>query len=243
VEIIPPSNDKSAVKADKMFDVNEKYVRDIKKLKKQGKDDIIKEIKLGHKTLVEVKKEQRAEKIATRREQIEKEAIEKPEGNFDVIVIDPPWDYGTDDKYNPEGFRGTCPYPTMSLEEIKAIKLPAKEDCVLWLWTTNKFLLEMKPLLEEWGFELKSILTWDKEHIAIGSWLRSQTEHCILAIKGKPFFHNTKYGTLLREKRSTHSKKPDSFYKMVDEICAGKKLDYFARNKREGWEVYGDEVK
>jgi N6-adenosine-specific RNA methylase IME4 len=30
---------------------------------------------------------------------------------------------------------------------------------------------------------------------------------------------------------------------MVDEICAGKKLDYFARNKREGWEVYGDGVK
>lgn len=31
--------------------------------------------------------------------------------------------------------------------------------------------------------------------------------------------------------------------KMVEEICAGRKLDYFARKKREGWDVYGDEVK
>jgi N6-adenosine-specific RNA methylase IME4 len=30
---------------------------------------------------------------------------------------------------------------------------------------------------------------------------------------------------------------------MVDEICAGHKLDYFARKKREGWEAFGDEVK
>jgi len=100
----------------------------------------------------------------------------------------------------------------------------------------------MKPLLEDWGFELKSILTWDKEHIAIGKWLRSQTEHCILAIKGKPYYNNTKYGTLIREKRTNHSTKPEAFYKMVEEICAGRKLDYFARKPREGWEVYGDEV-
>jgi len=28
---------------------------------------------------------------------------------------------------------------------------------------------------------------------------------------------------------------------MVEEICAGRKLDYFARKKRDGWDVYGDE--
>jgi N6-adenosine-specific RNA methylase IME4 len=87
------------------------------------------------------------------------------------------------------------------------------------------------------------MLTWDKEHFGTGRWLRSQTEHCILAIKGKPFYNNTKWGTLIREKRTEHSVKPEIFYKMVDEICTGRKLDYFARKKREGWDVYGDEVK
>lgn len=54
--------------------------------------------------------------------------------------------------------------------------------------------------------------------------------------------------TLISEKRTTHSTKPEIFYKMVEEICASKskkfrKLYYFARKKREGWDVYGDEIK
>lgn len=130
----------------------------------------------------------------------------------------------------------------MSEQQIREIKLPAEENCVLWLWTTNRFLPESFNLLKEWGFELKSILTWDKQQIGIGRWLRSQTEHCLLAIKGKPYYNNTKYSTLLSEKRTQHSVKPEGFYKMVDEISAGRKLDYFARKKREGWEVYGDEI-
>lgn len=217
--------------------------------------EVKEEIKKGEKTFNEayknIKKEERLGKIKLQRAEIEKEVLEKPKGKYDVIVIDPPWRYDGDiykaqkdnlPTYEPEGFRGTAPYPTMSLEEIKNIKLPVKDDCVLWLWTTNLFLLDMGALLENWGFEIKSILTWDKEHFGTGRWLRSQTEHCILAIKGKPFFNNTKWGTLIREKRTIHSKKPEIFYTMVDEICAGRKLDYFARNKRAGWDVYGDEV-
>ena len=60
--------------------------------------------------------------------------------------------------------------------------------------------------------------------------------------KRKPYFKNTKWTTLISEKRTTHSKKPEIFYKMVEEICVGRKLDYFARKKRVGWDVYGDEV-
>lgn len=235
------SPSKSREEASKQFDVGTTYIQQIKKLKESNPEKV-EEIKQGKTTLQDVKKEQRLEKIAFQRKELEKETLEKPEGNFDVIVIDPPWNYGTDENYNPASFRGTTPYPTLSLEEIKNITLPHKDDCVLWLWTTNKFLLDMKPLLEEWGYALKSMITWDKEHIGTGRWLRSQTEHCILAIKGKPFFNNTKWSTLIREKRTAHSKKPEVFYKMVDEICAGRKLDYFARKKREGWDVYGDEV-
>ena len=40
-----------------------------------------------------------------------------------------------------------------------------------------------------------------------------------------------------------HSVKPQEFYDMVDELCIGRKLDYFARKKRDGWEVFGNEVK
>lgn len=244
MEKIPQGNKGLASeKAGKLFDVNEKYIRDIKKLKEQGKETIIEEIKLGHKSLVDVKKEARTEKLIQQRKEIEETVLEQPTGDFDVIVIDPPWDYGTDENYNPVSFRGTTPYPTMTEQQIRNIKLPEKENTVLWLWTTNRFLKESFNLLELWGYEYKTMLTWDKEQMGIGKWLRSQTEHCLLAIKGKPFFNNTKYPTILKEKRTTHSTKPEGFYLMVDEICAGRKLDYFARKPREGWEVYGDEVK
>jgi len=243
VEKIPQgSKERSAVKAGKMFNVNEKYVRDIKKLKEEGRQEKIEEIRSGKTTLQDVKKQDRLEKLQKQKKELDSNIQEKPTGLFDVVVIDPPWDYGTDENYNPNSFRGTTPYITMNEQQIRNINIPAEENCILWLWTTNRFLPESFNLLKEWGFELKSILTWDKQHMGIGRWLRSQTEHCLLAIKGKPYYNNTKYSTLLSEKRTEHSSKPESFYKMVDEICAGRKLDYFARSKREGWDVYGDEV-
>ena len=47
----------------------------------------------------------------------------------------------------------------------------------------------------------------------------------------------------IKQQDPSIASKVDEFYKMVDEICVGRKLDYFARKKREGWDVYGDEVK
>jgi len=239
-------------KVAKQLEIGKNKIHQIKKLMEEGRNDLIEDVKFKRKTLTDIKKEQRLEKIKQQREELQKEVLEQPTGLFDVIVIDPPWKYDGDifketkdglPAYQEQGMRGTTPYPTMSLEEIKNINFPIKEDCVLWLWTTNSFLLKTQELLDIWGFELKSILTWNKEIMGTGRWLRSQTEHCILAIKGKPFFNNTKWTTLISEKRTTHSTKPEIFYKMVDEICAGRKLDYFARKKREGWDVYGDEVK
>jgi N6-adenosine-specific RNA methylase IME4 len=40
-----------------------------------------------------------------------------------------------------------------------------------------------------------------------------------------------------------HSRKPDDFYAMVDSLCHGRKLDYFSREKREGWEQFGNDIK
>jgi len=161
------------------------------------------------------------------------------EGKFDVIVVDPPWPYGT--KYDPEGRRAASPYPEMSLEELKNLKLPAAEDCVLWLWTTNAFMHEAFHLLEAWGFEPKTILTWVKDRLGLGDWLRGRTEHCILAVKGHPRVNLTDQSTVLFAKAREHSRKPEEFYKLVESLCFGRKLDYFGREKREGWEVYGTE--
>ena len=69
-------------------------------------------------------------------EEIEQNTIEKPDGLFDVIVIDPPWGYIKQSHYgsfDAVGRRCTNPYPEMTQEELKKIELPASENCVLFL--------------------------------------------------------------------------------------------------------------
>jgi len=163
--------------------------------------------------------------------------IKTPEGLFDVIVVDPAWSYGS--QYNPEGRRCASPYPEMSIEEIKAIKLPMSENCIVWLWTTNAFIHDAFHILEAWGLEAKTILTWVKDSMGLGDWLRGKTEHCILAIKGKPIKNLTNQTTAIFGKNEGHSRKPSEFYAMVESLCYGRKLDYFGRQKREGWDIYG----
>ena len=160
-----------------------------------------------------------------------------PRAEFSTIVVDPPWPTGSE--YDPENWRGASPYPEMSLEEIKALKIPSAADCVLWLWTINSQLHEAFHLLESWGFEPKTVLTWVKPSIGLGKYLRGQTEHCILAIKGRPKLKLTNQSTVLQAPRRQHSRKPDEFYKLVEDICEGPRLDYFGREQRPGWTVYG----
>jgi N6-adenosine-specific RNA methylase IME4 len=127
----------------------------------------------------------------------------------------------------------------MSLDKIKAIKIPAAPDCALWLWTTNKHLHEAFHIVHDWGFTYKILLTWAKRSIGLGKWLRGQTEHCILAIKGSPTLKLTNQSTLLNADRREHSRKPDEFYAMIAELCDEPRLDYFGREPRAGWHVQG----
>lgn len=206
------------------------------------KPELAKEIWSGGRTLVEVKKE---EKIKTRIESIEKQkenikTIPEITGVYDVIVIDPPWNYGRE--YDPDGSRVANPYPEMSQDELKNMVLKSSDNSIIWLWTTHKFIWDAKELLNLWGFKYKAILTWDKENIGMGHWLRMQTEFCLFGIKGNPIWDNTTFRDIIREKRREHSRKPDQFYTMVESICYGSKIEYFAREQREGWESTGNDI-
>jgi N6-adenosine-specific RNA methylase IME4 len=187
-----------------------------------------------------IRKQERIAELERQREAIESGRLAVPEGLFDVIVIDPPWPYGTE--YDPYTRRAASPYPEMSLEEIRAIRLPAKEDCVLWLWTTHLFMRHAFAILDAWGFREVAILTWVKDRLGLGSWLRSKSEFCIMAVKGKPVVNLTNQSTVLFAPMREHSRKPDEFYEMVETLCPGRKLDFFSREPRRGWEQYGNDT-
>jgi N6-adenosine-specific RNA methylase IME4 len=171
-------------------------------------------------------------------ERVAKELPPLPTGPFRVIVADPAWRY---DKDAWRCSRSAPVYPTMIVEEIKQVDVPslAHEDCILWLWATNSHMAEALSIVEHWGFRQKTILTWDKETIGLGDWLRGQTEHCILAVRGKPTTTLTNQTTVLRAPRGRHSQKPDEFYRLVESLCPGSKVELFARAKREGWVTHG----
>lgn len=187
------------------------------------------------------KKQERAEDIEEQMEDIAEHDFDPPDGLFDVIAIDPPWPYGT--SYDPSGRRAANPYPEMSIEAISEIAVieKAAEDCILWLWTTHKFMRHAYGLLDVWGFRDVAIVTWVKDRIGLGSWLRSQSEFCIMAVKGKPTVNLTNQSTVIHGPLREHSRKPDEFYQMVDGLCVGYKLDWFSREERNGWAQVGND--
>ena len=191
-------------------------------------------------TKSEEKRRKRAQELEEQAAAIASGKVSLDAGPFDVIVLDPPWPYGT--PYDPDGRRVANPYPEMPLEEIAALNLEASKDCILWLWTTHKFMRHSFPLLGKWGFEDKAILTWVKDKMGIGSWLRSQSEFCIMAAKGKPMVRLTNQTTILQAPTREHSRKPDEFYKMVEGLCVGKMVDWFSREKRPGWAQRGNDA-
>lgn len=199
-------------------------------------------VKLGElsasKALGEVKLQAKRELA----EEIRANPVVTPDGRYQVIVSDPPWKY--DARAEDTTHRGKNLYPEMTVPEICALPVGklAQPDCVLWLWTTNAFMRGAYECLDAWGFQEKTILTWDKELLGLGDWLRNVTEHCILAVRGKPIVSLTNQTTMIRERRREHSRKPEAFYAMVDALCPGSKLEMFSRTPRLGWSTWGAET-
>jgi len=163
------------------------------------------------------------------------------EGPFNVIVIDPPWKYTnrTDDPSH----RAANPYPDMTVEEIKALPVSEKatDDCVLWLWTTNAFLHDAFHVVETWGFKYKTLLTWEKDKLGLGDWLRGKTEHCLMCVKGRPIVNLTNQTTIIHGPLREHSRKPDEFYNMIITLCPGNRADWFGREIHKGFITIGNE--
>ncbi|MHC5763219.1 MT-A70 family methyltransferase [Nostoc sp.] len=177
------------------------------------------------------------------------------QGHYQCIVIDPPWFYRLRSK--DKTHRNRIPYQPMRTEEILALPIPElcnRNGCILWLWYTNNHMVEAAQCLQTWGFELKTILTWEKvtkdgtkTHLGVGHWLRNSTEHCALAVRGnvKAFAGRTltNQSSILHSPRREHSRKPENFYQLVDKLCPDiTKLEMFARESRDGWDCWGDEA-
>lgn len=177
-------------------------------------------------------------------------------GKYDVVVVDPPWNQGKTGKRKVRPNQTTTlDYPTMTKEEL--INMPigklGKENSFIFLWTTNSkdkktgepFLKTSFDLLEKWGYTFYTMITWDKKTgpCPFGPF-QIVTEYILFGYKGKCKFKKEKLGfmkNIFTEPATAHSVKPQSFYNAIAEIIDGKRIDVFARQKREGFDGWGNE--
>ncbi len=115
---------------------------------------------------------------------------------------------------------------------------------MLWLWTINSYLREAFDVLAAWGFEYRTPLTWAKDRAGVGNYLWGQTEHCLMATRGKPIITLSNQSTLLVAPVRGPSQKPTEFYDLVESLCpAPRYAELFSRHRHnDRWDCHGDEA-
>ena len=225
----------------KIAGVSHDTITKVEKITEKASEKIKQDICNGKISINKAYKDIRREE---KREQIKDSISETriPDGLFDVVYADPPWSYEFTESKSREIENQ---YPTMGLDEIKDLKVPSAENCVLILWSTSPKLEEAMQVLNAWGFTYKTCAVWDKETIAMGYWWRQQHEILLLGVKGNPKVPDPekRQSSVFREKRSAHSKKPEHYYEMIESMFPNKRyIELFARNEREGWSSYGNQI-
>jgi len=180
---------------------------------------------------------------------------------YNIILADPPWKYR--DKSLSHGGGAECHYPTMDIKEICELSVEkiADDNCVLFLWVTFPMLKEGLKVIKSWGFEYKTCaFVWVKankreiikqgklfngidDFMGMGRWTRSNAEVCLLGIKGKPKRISTKVRQIIYSPIRKHSQKPEEVFNRIIQLI-GKlpRIELFAREKREGWDAWGNEI-
>ena len=165
---------------------------------------------------------------------------------YEIIYADPPWKISYYPRENRKKMKWEN-YQLMKFEDIK--KMPIKnmgsDNSVLFLWSTNTFLPKALELIKEWGYKYHCTITWKKDNGITMRGMHRTTEFMLFCYKGK--FPNIGSGKAfpchVEHKRGKHSEKPNLFRKLIIEKFGDlPRLELFAREKREGFDVFGNEV-
>lgn len=179
------------------------------------------------------------------------EQIPFPNKKYQIIYADPPWSYN--DKALAGNRGAVCKYETQTkewIEELPVIEI-ADENSVLFLWVTMPQLGGCWKLIEKWGFKYKTVaFTWIKRNKksdslfwGMGNWTRANAELCLIATRGHPKRINAGIHSIIESKIEQHSKKPNEVRERIVKLLGDRpRIELFARNKTDGWDVWGNEV-
>jgi N6-adenosine-specific RNA methylase IME4 len=139
----------------------------------------------------------------------------------------------------------------MSLADIKALPVGelAARDCALLLWATDPMLTQALDVMAAWGFRYKTVgFYWTKTNkdgspfTGCGYWTRANPEQCLLGTRGNPKRQAKDVRRWIVAPRREHSRKPDEVYTRVERLLPGPYCDLFSRERRAGWDSFGNQV-
>lgn len=194
------------------------------------------QIKSGGKSLMQVQRDVRAERI--------RKEVSAPTAKYRVIYADPPWSYGNNQPdYHTEQ---RDHYPVMSLRAICDLPVAdwTEPNAVLFLWVTSPILEESFQVINAWGFKYKSSFVWDKIKHNMGHYNSVRHELLLVCTRGSGVPDVPKlFDSVVSIERTEHSAKPGVFRKMIETLYPnGKRLEIFARESVAGWDAYGFEA-
>lgn len=190
---------------------------------------------------------------------------------YPCTLMDPPWPErgggkskrGADRHYNtltPRQIYGVileCPFWKPAL------------NAHLWCWTTNNHLLDGLWLVKQLGFRYVTNWVWVKgkpvksagrlfsgstvlpttsavqlQAPGLGQYSRGLHELLLFGVRGKAMLPPTgrRPSTVIVAPRREHSRKPDEQYDVIERVSPGPRVELFARERREGWDSWGDEL-
>jgi len=154
---------------------------------------------------------------------------------YRTILADPPWACHRDAK---------AFYDLMELDHIKAMPVAdlLEDDAHCWLWLTNSTIRDGFGVLEAWGLKPRSIMTWCKNRMGRGNYLRSCTEHLMLGTRGKASILFKGQPNWLFAPVQDHSHKPEEQYAVIERCSPGPYLELFSRRPQPGWDAWGNEI-
>ena len=170
---------------------------------------------------------------------------------YNIIYADPPWKFNFHKRHGLSDKAKARLYPTMNDDDI--INLPVKDladdNCILFLWVMDSEIPLALRVVDSWGFKYKTVaFTWIKTtkntyHFGGGNWTRSNPEQCLLATRGKIRRLSASVRKLIISPLREHSRKPDEVRNRIVMLVGDlPRIELFAREKAEGWDVWGNEV-
>lgn len=208
------------------------------------REELIERAKRTAVAAAETNPEAKVQRRAEREAELGARQVALPKKRYGVIYADPPWRF---EPYSRDTGMDRAPenhYPTMTLDDIKRLRVPGADDCVLFLWATAPMMPEALDVMVQWGFTYKSHIIWVKDRIGTGYWTRNKHELLLIGVRGDipAPAPGQQYASVIEAPRGKHSAKPFCFREMIEDMFPNlPRVELFARERFSGWDSWGNE--